>query len=83
MTIISFHDPQTPSFKIHTLAMERFQYAYGWQTQWAKSNAYIIAPVKDKTYPDTITFELVTISRREVDPLTITIALIKNDLNFL
>ena len=70
----------------NTLAMERFQYAYGWQTQWAKSNAYIIAPAKEKTYPDTITFESVTIGGREVDPLTITkhtIALIKNGLDFL
>jgi hypothetical protein len=70
----------------NTLAMERFQYAYGWQTQWAKSNAYIIAPAKEKTYPDTITFESVTIGGREVDPLKITkhtIALIKNDLDFL
>ncbi|KDR77658.1 hypothetical protein GALMADRAFT_119768 [Galerina marginata CBS 339.88] len=70
----------------HTLAMERFQYAYGWQTQWAKSNAYIIAPRNDKTYPNTITFQSVTIGGREVNPLAITehtIALIKNDLDFL
>ena len=70
----------------NTLAMERFQYAYGWQTQWTKSNAYVMAPQKEKTYPDTITFKSVTIGGREVDPLAITehtIALIKDDLDFL
>ena len=76
----------TDSLIWNTLTMERFQYAYRWQIQWVKLNAYIIALVKDKTYPDTITFKSVTIGRREVDPLTITkhtIALIKNDLDFL
>ena len=76
----------TDSLIWNTLTMERFQYAYRWQIQWVKLNAYIITLVKDKTYPDTITFKSVTIGRREVDPLTITkhtIALIKNDLDFL
>jgi len=27
----------------NTLAMERFQYAYGWLTQWSKSHAYMFA----------------------------------------
>lgn len=70
----------------NTLTMERFQYAYRWQTQWAKSNTYIIAPEKEKTSLNTITFKSVTIGGREVDPLTITehtIALIKDDLDFL
>ncbi|KAF8157253.1 hypothetical protein B0H34DRAFT_798547 [Crassisporium funariophilum] len=69
----------------NTLEMERFQYAYGWQTQWSKSNAYVIAPKKDKEYPETITFDSVTVGR-EVNPLRITehtIALIKDDIDFL
>jgi hypothetical protein len=28
----------------HTLKMEQFQYAYRWQTQWTKSNVYVLAP---------------------------------------
>jgi hypothetical protein len=67
-----------------TLKMERFQYAYGWQTQWAKSFAYILTPEAKNDYPETITFQSVSIGGREVDPLIITehpITLIKNDMN--
>ena len=70
----------------NTLEMECFQYAYGWQTQWAKSYAYILTPETNNDYPDTITFQSVSIGGREVDPLTIAehpIKLIKNDLVFL
>ena len=69
----------------HTLKMERFQYAYGWQTQWAKSKAYVLSPEPGKPYPQTITFDSVSIGR-EVDPLVITqhpLKLIKDDLDFL
>ena len=70
----------------NTLVMERFQYAYGWQTQWAKSYAYILTSETEKECPESITFQSVSIGGIEVDPLTISehpIALIKNDLIFL
>lgn len=31
------------SLQRNALAMERFQYAYGWLTQWAKSKAYVLS----------------------------------------
>ena len=70
----------------NTLKMERFQYAYRWQTQWTKSYAYILTPEANNDFPETLTFQSVSIGGREVDPLTITehpITLIKNDLVFL
>lgn len=73
------------SLQRNTLEMERFQYAYGWLTQWSKSNAYILAPEKETIYPDEITFQSVSVGQG-VDPMIITehkIALIKNDLDFL
>ncbi|KAF8953177.1 hypothetical protein BDZ97DRAFT_1873600 [Flammula alnicola] len=73
------------SLRANTLIMERFQYAYGWLTQWTKSNAYLLAPEQGKTYPDTITFESVSVGQG-VNPLAITkhtIALIKDDMDFL
>src|SRR5277367_3650048 len=66
-----------------TLEMERFQYAYGWLTQWTKSRAYIIASVGN--HPDTTTFQSVS-TQRGVHPFTITeheVSLIKDDLDFL
>ncbi|KAF9058035.1 hypothetical protein BJ165DRAFT_1360880, partial [Panaeolus papilionaceus] len=69
----------------HTLTMERFQYAYGWLTNWIKSNAYVLAPNPAVTYPLTLTFDSVTVGPRE-NPLTITnrtITLIKDDMDFL
>jgi len=39
----------------NTLAMERFQFAYGWMTQWSKSRVYLLAPPKDFTPPATVT----------------------------
>ena len=70
----------------NTLIMERFQYAYGWQTQWMKSFAYILTPDTEKECPENVTFQSVSIGGIEVDPLAIsehTITLIKNDLVFL
>jgi hypothetical protein len=29
------------------LEAERFQYAYGWLTQWAKTKAYVLHPTED------------------------------------
>lgn len=73
------------SLRENTLIMERFQYAYGWLTQWSKSNAYILSPDPDTTYLDTITFDSVS-SENGTDPLIVTqktIALIKDDMDFL
>ncbi len=73
------------SLRRTALIMERFQYAYGWLTQWSKSNAYILAPEPGKTYPDTITFESVT-TGLGMNPLDITkrtISLIRDDMDFL
>lgn len=70
----------------NTLEMEHFQYAYGWQTQWTKSYAYVLMSEAEKEYPETITFQSVSIGGIDVNPLTITehmITLIKNDLVFL
>ena len=71
------------SLRRNTLEMEKFQYAYGWLTQWAKSRAYVIAPTVD--HPDTATFHSVS-TQRGVHPFIVTeyeVALIKNDLDFL
>jgi hypothetical protein len=73
------------SLQQNTLVMERFQYAYGWLTNWSKSNAYLITPEAGKQYPDNITFQSVSVGRG-VDPLVETehtISLIKDDLDFL
>ena len=71
------------SLQRNALAMERFQYAYGWLTQWAKSNAYVLAA--SGNHPDTIKFQSVS-TRRGVNPLDITehdVVLVKEDLDFL
>jgi len=71
------------SLQRNALAMERFQYAYGWLTQWAKSKAYILSAAGD--HPDTVKFQSVS-TGRGVNPLAITehdVALIRDDLDFL
>ncbi|KAJ7654273.1 hypothetical protein B0H17DRAFT_1214425 [Mycena rosella] len=70
------------SLRRSTLAMERFQYAYGWLTQWAKSMAYVLEPKSD--HPDTVDFD--SIGPMGVNPLNVTIhnvKLIKDELDFL
>jgi hypothetical protein len=47
------------------LEMERFQYAYGWLTQWAKMNAYVINPTDE--VPKTIKMPSVTL-QQGIDP---------------
>ncbi|KAF9070994.1 hypothetical protein BDP27DRAFT_1219916, partial [Rhodocollybia butyracea] len=72
-----------PSLKRNTLEMEPFQFAYGWLTQWRKTNAYVLNP--EGAQPDTVTFDSVT-NERGVSPLTITtqeVPLIRNKLEFL
>ena len=71
------------SLRRNALAMEHFQYAYGWLTQWAKSKAYVLAATEN--HPDTIKFQSVS-TGRGVNPLDITehdVVLVKDDLDFL
>ena len=71
------------SLQHNTLAMEHFQHAYGWLTQWAKSKAYMLSAMSDQ--PDVVNFQSVSTGRR-VNPLAMTeydVALIKDDLDFL
>jgi hypothetical protein len=72
-----------PSLRRNTLAMERFQYAYGWVTQWSKSMACLLSATGD--HPSTISLPSVTVERG-VNPLTVTeheIPLIRDELEFL
>jgi hypothetical protein len=65
------------------LKVERFQYAYGWITQWAKTKAFIIYP--DGTPPTTILMPLITIENG-VHPWTISwhdVPLKASELEFL
>ncbi|KAJ6521363.1 hypothetical protein DFH09DRAFT_1331236 [Mycena vulgaris] len=73
-----------PSLRRSILAMERFQYAYGWLTQWLKSMAYVLEPQTD-TIPNSVKFDSVT-DILGVNPLIVTthnVKLIKNELDFL
>lgn len=72
-----------PSLVKNTLAMERFQYAYGWLTQWSKSCAYVLAGPKD--HPNHAEFHSVS-TESNTDPMLITkhrVELIANQLDFL
>ena len=67
----------------NTLAMERFQYTYGWLTQWSKSYAYILCRPKD--HPNYATFQSVS-TAPNTNPLTITehqVELVVNEIEFL
>ena len=57
------------SLRRNMLAMERFQFAYGWMTQWSKSIACLLSATGDQ--PSTITLPSVTVERG-ANPLTIT-----------
>lgn len=57
------------SLRCNTLAIEWFQFAYGWLTQWTKSRAYVLSAPGD--HPDTIKFQSVSMGRG-VNPLDIT-----------
>jgi hypothetical protein len=50
------------------LEMERFQYAYGWLMQWAKTYAYILCP--SGPTPDTVSMPSITI-QEGIHPHTI------------
>ncbi|KAJ7451025.1 hypothetical protein FB451DRAFT_1409931 [Mycena latifolia] len=51
-----------PSLRHNALAMERFQYDYGWLTQWRKSVAYVLEPTSNP--PDYAEFDSITNHRR-------------------
>ena len=72
-----------PSLRRNTLAMERFQYVYGWMTQWSKSMACLLSATGDQ--PNVISLPSVTVERG-VNPLIVTeheIPLIRDELEFL
>ncbi|KAF9530624.1 hypothetical protein CPB83DRAFT_763031, partial [Crepidotus variabilis] len=80
-----FHTELLPLIRV-TLSMERFQYAYGWITQWLKSKAYLLGAryVKGEI-PTTVGFDSVTIGL-DTNPMTISkhdVALITDELDFL
>jgi Reverse transcriptase (RNA-dependent DNA polymerase) len=65
------------------LAQERFQYAYGWLTNWLKTTAFVLSPTG--TQPDTLSMPSITVEPG-VSPLTITnhdVPLIPNEIEFL
>ncbi|KAJ7361699.1 hypothetical protein DFH08DRAFT_1033376 [Mycena albidolilacea] len=67
----------------NALAMEHFQFAYGWLTQWTKLMAYVLEPSSDP--PAFADFESVT-TTTGANPLNITthcVALRSNELDFL
>ncbi|KAJ7146761.1 hypothetical protein C8R44DRAFT_827281 [Mycena epipterygia] len=63
------------SLRRNTLEMERFQFAYGWLTQWSKTVAYALQ-VKGST-PAKVIFDSVTNQRGHDVPL------IRDELDFL
>jgi hypothetical protein len=65
------------------LEAERFQYAYGWMTQWTKTKAYVIYPNGDS--PSTVTMPSITVAEG-IHPWTISqheIPLKAGELEFL
>ena len=72
-----------PSLRKNTLAMEWFQYAYGWMMQWSKLMACLISATGD--HPSTISLPSVTVERG-ANPLIVTeheVPLIHDKLEFL
>jgi hypothetical protein len=65
------------------LLEERFQFAYGWLTNWLKTTAYVLSP--DGTQPNHISMPSITVEPG-VSPLIVTnhdVPLISNELEFL
>jgi hypothetical protein len=65
------------------LEAERFQYAYGWLTQWTKTRAYVIYPGEDS--PLTVTMPSITVAEG-IHPWTISqheVPLKAGELEFL
>jgi len=60
-----------PTLQNFTLAMEQFQYAYGWLTSWKKTVAYGIC-LPDEIHPDLIQMPSITLCDGKYDPGRIT-----------
>jgi hypothetical protein len=72
-----------PALQAFCLTAERFQYAYGWLTNWLKTTLYVLSP--NGAQPDTVPMPSITVEHG-VSPLTISyhdVQLIPNDLDFL
>ena len=72
-----------PALQSFCLAEERFQYAYGWLTNWLKTTAFVLSP--SGIQPSTISLPSITVAP-DVSPLTIThhdVPLIPDELEFL
>lgn len=72
-----------PALQIFCLLAERFQYAYGWLTNWVKTTAFVLSP--SGVQPDTISMPSITV-QPGVSPLIITnheVPLIPDELEFL
>ena len=72
-----------PALQSFCLLEERFQFAYGWLTNWTKTTAYVLSP--SGTVPETLSFPSIT-TETGVSPLTIShreVPLISDELEFL
>lgn len=65
------------------LLAERFQYAYGWMTNWLKTTAYVLSPTG--VQPGTLTMPSITV-QPGVSPLSVSnhdVPLIPHEIDFL
>jgi hypothetical protein len=72
-----------PALQSFCLLEERFQYAYGWLTNWQKTTAYVLAP--EGPQPDTVSLPSITVEHG-ISPLTVSfhdVPLIPDELEFL
>ena len=72
-----------PALQSFCLLAERFQYAYGWLTNWQKTSAYVLSPSGEQ--PDTLSMPSITVQPR-VSPLIFShhdVPLIPDELDFL
>lgn len=72
-----------PALKSFCLIAERFQYAYGWLTNWTKTSLYVLSPPAD--LPDSVSMPSITV-QLGVSPLIVSnhdVSLISNELEFL
>ena len=72
-----------PALQSFCLLAERFQYAYGWLTNWTKTTAFVLSPTG--TLPPTLSLPSITV-QPGISPLVVTnhdVPLITNELDFL
>ena len=72
-----------PALQSFCLLAERFQFAYGWLTNWTKTTAYVLSP--NENQPATLTMPSITV-QPGVSPLDVTnhdVPLIADELDFL